>query len=488
MFEMLHEELRQWISVFENTYDGMLLADEDGKILRVNKALERLSNVPREEYINKTMDEIIERGIFQRDSVTMKALAEKKSITGLQEYSTGVKVLVTAIPIVDEHTGRFRVLSNVHDVTELIQLKDQLEKTKKLTSRYHSELVDLRLQQMKEQDLIAESKQMKDIIDLAARVAQTDSTILLTGESGVGKEVFARLIHKASKRNEIGPYIRINCGAIPRELLESELFGYEAGAFTGARKQGKPGIFEQANEGTLLLDEVGELPLDLQVKLLRVLQEQEFTRIGGTNLIKVDVRIVAATNRNLAAMVKEGKFRQDLYYRLHVIPIEIPPLRKRVDDIIPLIIHFLQIYNRKYGFSKSFSKQSIDLLMNYSWPGNIRELSNMVERAVLMTTEDEIRPEHLPTQVIAVQGAASDQAEQILHDQWINQTITSAKEVKTRGNLFKAMEREMIIRAVQDAGSVRKAANILGVSHTTLLKKIKQHQVELRQKTTSGDI
>lgn len=487
ILQMLQQELRQWIALFENTYDGLLVADEDGKILRVNKALERLSNVTRDEYVHKTMNEIIEKGIFQRDSVTMKALVEKKSVTGLQEYSTGVKVLVTSIPIVDECTGRFRVLSNVHDVTELIHLQDQLEKTKKLTSRYHSELIDLRLKQMKEQDLIAESKQMLDLVDLAARVAQTDSTILLMGESGVGKEVLARIIHQASKRNETGPYIRINCGAIPRELLESELFGYESGAFTGAKKQGKPGIFELANEGTLLLDEVGELPLDLQVKLLRVLQEQEFTRIGGTNLVKVDVRIVAATNRDLVAMVREGKFRQDLYYRLHVIPIEIPPLRERVDDIIPLLIHFLQMYNRKYGLNKSFSKQSIDLLLKYSWPGNIRELANVVERTVLMTIDDEIRPEHLPTQLIALQEVASDQRKQILPETWLGQTIKNAGQKKTNDNLFKVMEREMIIRAVHEAGSIRKAASILGVSHTTLLKKIKQHQVDLRHQGTRGE-
>ena len=226
------------------------------------------------------------------------------------------------------------------------------------------------------------------------RVAPLDTTVILFGETGVGKEVFAKYIYQHSARKN-KPFIKVNCGAIPANLVESELFGYEKGAFTGADKNGKMGLFELANTGTIFLVEVGELPLDMQVKLLRVLQEQEFERIGGRKPVKVDVRVLAATNRDLEEMVKQKTFRQDLYYRLMIFPVHIPPLRERPDDILPLAQLFLQTLNRKYDFKKYLSPLSAKMMQDYSWPGNIRELRNIIERAVIISNEDEIGPDAL---------------------------------------------------------------------------------------------
>jgi transcriptional regulator with PAS, ATPase and Fis domain/NAD-dependent dihydropyrimidine dehydrogenase PreA subunit len=243
--------------------------------------------------------------------------------------------------------------------------------------------------------IIAYSIEMGKVLQVATKVAQVTSTVMILGESGVGKEVVARFVHNASLRRG-GPFVTINCGAIPPNLLESELFGYEAGAFTGAKRQGKPGMIETASSGTLFLDEISDLPLDLQVKLLQVIQERRLTRVGGIQPIEVDIRIIAATNRDLAKMVERGEFRADLFYRLNVVPIVIPPLRSRRDDIIPLIYHFLAKHNNTHRYNKTISRETREVLTQYSWPGNVRELENLIERLVVTVEGDEIGVEDLP--------------------------------------------------------------------------------------------
>ncbi|RMG00831.1 MAG: sigma-54-dependent Fis family transcriptional regulator, partial [Nitrospirae bacterium] len=246
-------------------------------------------------------------------------------------------------------------------------------------------------------NVIGESKAMQEVFDIAVRVAKTDSTVLITGESGTGKELISSIIHYQSPRKD-APFVKVNCGALPDNLIESELFGYEKGAFTGANRQ-KPGRFELANNGTIFLDEVGDLPLQTQVKLLRVLQDGTFERLGGTETIKVDVRVIAATNRDLAEEVKKENFREDLFYRLNVIPLHIPPLRERKEDIPLLIEHFLKRYNSRFGKSVSVSKSAISALMGYSFPGNVRELENIIERAVALAQKDRIGVDDLPSHI-----------------------------------------------------------------------------------------
>ena len=305
--------------------------------------------------------------------------------------------------------------------------------------------------------LVAEAPEMRAALRLATQVAVTDATVLILGESGTGKELIARAIHAGSARRD-GPFVKVDCTALPEGLLESELFGHEKGAFTDASAE-KPGRFELAHGGTLFLDEVGELPQSLQAKLLRVLQERAFERVGGTRTISVDVRILAATNRDLAKALKGGQFREDLYYRLNVVPILVPPLRRRPEDILPLAAHFLQRFGARYGkVVPGLSPEAAALLRRYSWPGNVRELEHAIERAVILWERGEIRPEELAVDLMAV---ASDG----LPDQ----------ELMT----LEELEREYIRRVLRRVrGHKSQAARILGINRKTLLEKRKRYGLE----------
>ncbi len=456
-------DLELYRTIVENFHDGILVVDQEGRISLVNQALLKLSGLPREAYAGRNIRDIVASGIFQKPSVILRALQEKQTVTDFQQYQNGITVLVTAIPMFDEENRLIRMLSITHDITELINMEKKIKEIEKLSAKYYTELLELR-QHHSKRGIITANRQMKEIIDLIHHIGQTDSTILLLGESGVGKDVLAREIHETSKRKESGAFIKVNCGAIPKDLLESEFFGYDAGAFTGAKKEGKPGLFELADQGTLFLDEIGEFPLHLQPKLLRVLQDQQFTRVGGTKVIQANVRIVTATNRNLEYMVSRGEFREDLYYRLNVIPIHIPALRERRDDIPLLIGHFLRKFNEEYEKSKSLSMAAMDILCAYHWPGNIRELSNIIERLVLTTKNDVIEPNELP---VAKQSQSTDVSLSKL-----------LKSEQTATNLFESVEKNLIESMIQREGSIRKAAKTLGVSHTTLIRKMKKHDLK----------
>ncbi|MCM3569690.1 sigma-54-dependent Fis family transcriptional regulator [Neobacillus mesonae] len=456
----MEPDLELYREIVENFHDGILLMNQDGNIVLVNKAMVKLSSLPREAYTGKNIRDIVDSGLFQKASVTLKALEEKQIVTDFQQYQNGVNVLVTAIPMFDDENRLSYMLSITHDITELIQMKKKVEEIEMLSAKYYSELLELR-QQYSKRGIITANQQMNEMIELIHHIGQTDSIILLLGESGVGKDVLAREIHESSKRKDTGAFIKVNCGAIPKDLLESEFFGYDTGAFTGARKEGKQGLFEMADQGTLFLDEIGEFPLGLQAKLLRVLQDQQFTRVGGTKVIQANVRIVAATNRDLESMVAKGEFREDLYYRINVIPIQIPPLRERKEDIPLLIGHFLQNFNKEYDKNKLLSRSAIEILCDYDWPGNIRELSNIVERLVLITKNDVIEPNDLP---IKKQMA----------DVGLSKLL---KKEQSGKNLFETVEINLIESMIQQEGSIRKAAKKLGVSHTTLIRKMKKHNL-----------
>ncbi len=301
--------------------------------------------------------------------------------------------------------------------------------------------------------LVLYSNTMMELVDVALRVAKVDSTVLICGESGVGKELLAKLIHDQSSRS-LGPFVKINCGAIPENLLESELFGYEAGAFTGASKQGKLGQFELASGGTLFLDEIGELSLSLQVKLLRAIQEQEFVRVGGVKPRTVDVRFIAATNRDLEQMIRQGMFRADLYYRLNVIPVLVPPLRERKEDILPLVHHFQQKYTQKLKMEKTFAPEVLKIFLHYPWAGNVRELENIIERLFVTTSEKIVRVCDLPQNLVVTPGEA-------------NQTggIMPLKEALLQ------TEQRLIEQALAVYGNTYKAAEALGIDQSTLMRK-----------------
>ncbi len=315
--------------------------------------------------------------------------------------------------------------------------------------------------------IVAASAAMEEVLELAARVSEVDTTVLLLGESGVGKEVVARYLHHLSPR--MGkPFVKINCGAIPENLLESELFGYEAGAFTGARRQGKPGLVEIADGGTLFLDEVTELPTHLQVKLLHFLQDRTATRVGAVYPYAVNVRVVSATNREVAPEVQKGRLREDLYYRLNVVPITIPPLRERVEDIEPLAQHFLQRYTQRYRRSRRFSPAALAALRRHRWPGNVRELENAMERAVVISRAEEIAPDDLPLAPGAERPRPEVQVREDLAPVMVRAVVPLREAVRS-------LESQLVTRAAAEFGSSGKVGMALGVDQSTALRKMRKY-------------
>jgi PAS domain S-box-containing protein len=453
-------------AIIESSYDGLYITDGNADTLRVNKAYERISGLNRENLLGRNMRELVNMG-FISQSVSLEVLKLREPVTIMQEIfgKTGKKkVIVTGNPIFDEDNQNILlVVTNVRDITELEELREELEHRRYLSERYLSELTELRGDLFPEEGIVARSEKMRDIIAMAVKVAQVDASILITGESGVGKSKLARLIHRASKRQD-KPFIKINCGAIPEALIESEMFGYERGAFTGARSEGKPGLFEIAHTGTIILDEIGELPLHLQTKLLGILEDRELIRVGGTKSRKVDVRVIAATNSDLKKQVMEKRFRQDLFFRLEVIPINIPPLREHRDDILPLIQHFLADFNKSYETKKRFSPEAIDCLINYDYPGNIRELENIVERLVVVGDQDLILLEHIPRYMI----------ERTLYPAADN-SLNLANSNLT--NSLSNYEATLIENIINKYGTTYKAAKILGVNQSTVVRKMKKYGI-----------
>lgn len=451
--------------VINSSFDGIVISDAKGKIMYQNPAYERITELSTEFCIGKNLQSLVDKGIIDV-SASLKAIKGNRAITISQKIKTGKSVLVSAVPIRNKQGEIIKIVNNVRDLTQLNNLETEIQQLEIKNQRIHEELQQLKGISDPKYSIIAHSTQMKDVIDRALRVAQIDSGVLIQGPSGVGKEKIVDLIHRNSIRKD-GPLIKINCGAIPESLLESELFGYESGSFTGATKKGKAGLFEAANNGTIFLDEIGEMPLQLQVKLLRILQEREVVRIGGTTPIQVDVRVIAATNRNLSDMIEETKFREDLYYRLNIIPIKIPPLEQRVEDIIPLIYHFTNNLNIKYGLNRSFSSEVLETFVNYKWPGNVRELQNIVERVVLMSQHSEITMDDLQREL----NLNSDSI-QVSNS---NTLITHHLPLKDQVESF---EESIIREAIKIYPSIRKAAIALKIDQSTLVRKLQKYKIE----------
>jgi len=450
----LNDELE---SIIESSSDGILVASPNKEILRFNTSSMFILNLPASDTISD-IAQLPAKHCHYLSIVLDKALTgrQKASIT----YNTeGRDIAITANPQKDHKGNVHRVILNIRDMTELNQMKLEVEKTRDETVRYSAELQELRAKQIDITNLIARSTEMKKVVSLALRAGQHDVTVLISGESGVGKEIVAKLIQKVSTRAR-QPFVQINCGAIPDNLVESELFGYEPGAFTGAGKQGKPGLLETANHGTVFLDEIGEIPLILQVKLLRAIQEQVVYRVGGTKPVELDIRIIAATNKDLKEMVRQKLFREDLFYRLNVIHIHIPPLRERKEDIVPLANHFLQRFNAKYGCGWRMSPEVYTMFELYQWPGNIREMENYIERAVIMSDDEVISSRHISSSISI--GNTEDYRLRLDGIMPLRQ----ATEI---------LERELVGRALASYQSTRKAAKVLGVTHTTVQRKIRQY-------------
>lgn len=465
--ESIKELNRDLEAIFNSSYDEIYVTDGKGNTIRVNKACERLYGVKAEEIIGKHVSELEKQGFFS-PSITPQVLKEKKRITSVQTTKSNQKIIVTCNPVFDENGEITRIVTNSRDITELNDLRQRLQETEKLMDIYRTEIAKLRKEQLETSNVIGTSQTMKNILDVAEKVASVDSTVLLEGESGVGKGVIASRIHQLSRRSK-GPFVTINCGAIPENLTESELFGYVGGAFTGAKKEGKKGLVELANDGTVFLDEIGEIPLNVQVKLLHVIQEKKLMRVGGNGYIDVNVRIVAATNRNLQGLIKEKKFREDLYYRLNVVPLIIPPLRHRKEDIPSLLEYFLNAFGEKYELRKKISQEARELLISYNWPGNVRELENLVERLVVTIDSSEIHPIHLPEYIVYADGSSEK---------------VFVLDVCPLKDAMEEVERQLLKKVFTKFHNTYRMAEALEVNQSTVVRKMHRYGI-LNEKGTS---
>lgn len=448
---------RELSAVFESSFDGLYISDGEGNTLRINKAFERILGVTSAQVVGRNMADLVREGVFSR-SGTLLALQRRERVTIPLEANTGKTALVTSTPIFDDQGNIVLVVTNVRDMTELNELHVKVEHLEGLSRFYQNELTHLRLQNRKK--CIAHSRKMRDLLQMITHVASVDSTVLIQGESGSGKEVIADVLHSYSGRKD-NPFIKVNCGAIPANLLESELFGYEPGAFSGASKTGKAGMFELAQEGSIFLDEIGEMPLDLQVKLLRVLQDKQIFRVGGNRPINVNVRILAGTNRNLQQMVANQQFRQDLFYRLNVIPVFVPPLRERREDIPVLSQYFLDYYNRKHQMGKRLSSDALKPMLLYDWPGNIRELENLIERLVVTTLHDTITSDdvHACLELASFQGEVD-------------------VELMPLPLAIENTERRLLQKAFSVYNSTYKVAGALGISQPSVVRKAAKYGIK----------
>jgi len=441
--------------VMDNEND-VTLTDGAGIILRVSDSYEEHFGVTKDYVQGRSVYELEEEGVF-KPSVTSVVLKEKRKATIMQTNLKGHNVLTTGVPIFDDDGEIGYVISfNSIDIANVTTIFDEYEKLCELLLNYNNEIHQLRMKEISDKQFVAKSKVMMDIYELISQVADTDANVLITGETGVGKSVVAKIIHETSKRSK-GPLIEINGGTIPPNLIESELFGYEKGSFTGADIKGKIGKIELANGGTLLLDEIGELPLDMQIKFLHTIQDKSITRIGGLKKIKVDFRLIAATNKDLKQSIKSNTFREDLYYRLNVIPIHIPPLRDRQADIVPLIISFLGKFNKQYNKSVTFSSDLYSLLEKQTWPGNIRQVENLVERLVVTSKDNNVNIDDLPADMETNIFSGNINYNGVLND------MLSEYEKAIFINAFKKYKTSIAI------------GKKLGISQTTAARKLRKY-------------
>ncbi|PFA68343.1 RNA polymerase subunit sigma-54 [Bacillus sp. AFS015802] len=447
-------------AILHSLQDDILVTNTDGIILKVSEATGGIYNVKSEDMIGKSVYDLEKEGIFT-PLLTPLVLKEKKKITLVQTSKEGKKLLVTGIPVFHEDGQLVRVVSYSHDVTELLNMKKYLTDMEDEMERVKSELEILRSRHYYSEGIIATSDEMKKVLQVALQVADVDVNVLLLGESGVGKSHIAKFIHNKSQR-KAGPFIEVNCGAIPESLFEAEFFGYEPGSFTGADRKGKVGLAELAEGGTLFLDEIGELSQSNQVKILKFIQEKQFYRVGGTKQRKVDFRVLAATNRDLEVAIEKREFRQDLFFRLNVVPITIPPLRERTSDIITLIDYFVNYFCEKYDRQRTVDEAVIHQLLIQEWKGNVRELMNVIERLIVTSSKQLIEMENLPGQYIQHSGHLSGLAHE-------GQSLT---------DILEAVEEQVLKQARDKHKTTTQMAQCLGISQPSVVRKLKKYKIK----------
>ncbi len=438
--------------------EGVFITDTAGKTLFVNSMYETLTGIKRSDVQGRNVRNLVSAGIFDH-ALNPEIVRTGRPMTHAQKLKNGKQLVLSGFPVFGEEGGVQLVVTFVRDVTMLAELGREVDSQRRLIDQIHGQLAHMAQEGLQKMPLF-ESPAMGDVLKRLRRIGPTDATVLILGETGTGKDVYARLTHSLSERRD-KIFLKVDCGSISEHLTESELFGYQPGAFTGASVKGKAGYFEIADGGTIFLDEVGELPLYMQTRLLRVLQDGEIVRVGSCNPRRVNVRVIAATNRDLAADVESGAFRRDLYYRLNVAAVHIPPLRERTDDIPLLAGLFLKQYAAKYKKSLTFSDAALEILKAYAWPGNVRELENMVHSLVITLNWPVISARDLPPTVTGRQNPSP-------YDEEI---MAASRPLKA---IMADIERDFLLRAVKAHGSVQKVAELFQVNRSTIFRKI-QH-------------
>ncbi len=441
--------------------DGIYISSLDGETLWLNNASQKILNIPREQLIGKKAYSLEINGVLS-PSITNEVIKNRNKVSTVQSYKNGRKILASGHIVYDAEKNPIYILVHTRDITEAVRDSTKLEELEALLRKYSEIIRKMTNEKNTDVQFVGRGKEFDSLNSTLEKVATVHATVLITGETGVGKNVVAQRIHQLSDRHKM-PFVQVNCGAIPENLIESELFGYKEGAFTGASKGGKAGLVEAAAGGTLFLDEIGELPLHLQPKLLHLLQNKTYLRIGDSTPRQADVRIIAATNNDLLKLVEEKKFRADLYYRLNVVPIQLKPLRERDEELFPMLYHFLGKFNRQYGKNKEFSPEVLKELDHYPWPGNIRELENLVERLVIISSTDIIQLEDLPAEyrtgpeVLPASGGCL---------RCPGESLTA---------FIERIEREQIAQELKQTPSTRKAAKALGISQSLLMRRIRKY-------------
>lgn len=453
---------RELDAIINSSSDGLFVCDEKANVIRVNPASERIHQTKERELIGKNMKDLIEQG-FIDCSAALQASQTQKTVTLLQNKGSH-KLISTGTPVFNDDGELIRVVVSERDITRIDKLQRELEKQASIKDRLQHQLFEMQQAKLKSNQIIARSPSMLKVVERAQKVSGVDSSVLITGESGVGKGVIVKLIHNNSNRAE-KPLIRINCGAIPETLIESELFGYESGAFTGAQAGGKPGSLELADQGSIFLDEIAELPLSAQVKLLRFLENGRVTRLGGTKVRTIDARILAATHRDLKKMVANGTFRHDLYYRLNVIPIAIPALKDRVECITPLLRFYVDHFAQMIGTRKRLSRSALDTLLAYTYPGNVRELMNICERIVVMSETQVIDLADLPGDVARSSTLAAS-------------AVTVWPEERSLEATLEYVERRVLLQAFKKYKNQTEISAALGVSQPTIARRLKKYNIK----------
>jgi PAS domain S-box-containing protein len=456
-YSLLNKQLK---AIFNSVSDTIWVCDGQGVVLDINKASEKINAIKAKDIIGKKVADLVKGGMFDQ-SVTDLVLKRKKQVTIVQRImKTGKDVLATGTPVFNEKGEISLVVVNSRDVSELNKIQKELQDSRLEAQKFKEKLMELSFQELKEQNVIAENRKMRDLLKVAFKLSNLEvPNILILGESGTGKGLIAKFVHQNGKRVK-EPFIQINCAALPENLLEAELFGYEKGAFTGAKEQGKIGLIELAQNGTLFLDEIGDLPLSLQAKILKYLDDGEVLRIGSVNPVKTNCMVIAATNQDLQKLVRNGRFRKDLFYRLNTFTLQIPSLRERPEDIIELTRHFLQVSNKKYSMKKRITACGLGFMRSYSFPGNIRELKSIINNAVVISEDDHID--------VFIQNELKSKSDSGL----------SCPDKSQRSGSFESqidsVEKEIILASKAKYGSTRAIAKNLQISQATVIRKMKK--------------